>query len=257
MRIEEKSSHLLEESKNAPAARLSLEFKTALIFFLLICSAYTGYWFYAKDIVRRHTDQFISDMQSHPVVKEYRGGEISITGYPQKMKLQLFNQTWRSEWDTLNIKALEFKAWPAPRMPIDIKAYDISLSRQTWMGGLQINSIDATIQMTGSILNIRDFLVKSDDLMIRANGEIDLEHTPYPKIHLNLEIEGVQSFLQKLIKYKVITSKQAMVAGVSLGAMEQGGKITTTLSTNNNKLYFGLLKILELPAAPRGHISAE
>lgn len=247
MKVEERTSHLMEEGKNTIPPRSKV--KTLLsASILLLCIIYSVIWFGAAHFTKKAITAFLNDIAKNPSITDFQVTPPTITGFPGKMHISLPAQTLQTTaHEEITIDFIHAQSWPMMGVPLDIQTGIISIAQSRWAEPLIFTSLDAQIIFKSDILTIKHATLIAKQTQGHVSGQVDFNASPYPVINLDLGLENFAPFLTELTQRKIIKAKAAMFAGVALTALEKDGVIRTTLTSDKRKIYLGPIRIAELP----------
>ncbi len=249
MRIEEKSSHLLEDAQQNHPKRKTKKSHIGLAALLLLFAGWSANWFIAAHYTEKAINNILSDLRNMPMIEKSDISTAKITGYPLKLNLILDNQSISSPRDAIHVERIHIQSWPFLGMPIDINIRRVSISNMQWTAPLNIDEIHATLVHKGNTINIQNSTTKSNTTELDLSGTIGKSTPAHPDININLHLKSAQDLIATLTQIRAIKPKEAMISAAMLGAMEQDGIIKTTLTNDGYKVYLGMIKIFEFPSA--------
>lgn len=247
MNVEQKSNALIEEGiKSIPKRPKATKIFGTCI--LLLCAAYTVIWFGAAHFTKKSITNFLNDIAKNSAVTEFQITQPKVTGFPGKMHLSLPAQTLiTNAHEEITIGFIHAQSWPVMGMPIDIQTGTIGIAQPHWAEPLSFDSLNAQITYKNDTLTIRHATITAEKTKGIVSGTVDSSTPPNPVINLELGIDNFRPFLTELIKRKIVKAKAAMFVGVALTALEKNGIVQTTLTSDNDKLYLGPIRIANLP----------
>ncbi len=256
MSVEEASSRLHAEALQDLNRTLKKKPVITIIILTTLCIAWTVNWFAAAHLTKKTMIREIESIKyalGNP--EQSKMSAPIISGFPFKMKVAINQVTLTSNFGRLNAQNVIAQSWPFLGMPIDIKAKNIEVLQNNWSAPLTFQSIDANITHKKETLTINHSTLKHDIAQAEISGTItEAQENPHPKIDLNIAVFNHANFIDKLHQKSIINKKARMVATFALNAMISDGAARTTLTSQDNKIYMGMIKIYEFPTAPKGQI---
>jgi len=246
--IEEKSNALMEEGiKNMTEKKK--KFPLFLIFLLCIFSlGYTAYWFFAANLVKNATTDFLDNLQNkNPQITEFTKSAPVITGFPGKIHLYLGEQKLKSVDGELLIQKINAQSLPVLGLPIDIVAENIELKPYSADTTFLFEKIEAQITHKNNVLNILSSKITHGETSASIIGTSDFNNMPYPNLDMVVSVENHAPFIEELVTKNLIKPKPALFATMALQSLQRDGKVSLALTIQNNVLYLGPIRILELP----------
>lgn len=245
--VEQTSNNLRQEALEELDGREPNLFAFLLIT-LFICVTWTANWIAAANLTKTTALQAIHNIRISPDFKTTDIGEPIISGFPFKMTVTIhetFLQTYQGHIETGKVTAT---SWPILGMPINIKINDIKLFQNNWQTPLNFESLVTKIKYNQPKISIKNAELIHKTSKAEVSGEI-LEpqiNTPI-KMDLKIAIYEHSDFLNHLQQKNVIDNKAKLLTSIALNTLLRDGAVKTTLSTQENKLYLGLIKIHEFP----------
>ncbi len=248
MKIEEKSSRLAQEGKASIPQKTRIS-KIASILILIIFITYTINWFIAANLAKSTVISSLNNLKNNPDIIEYNINEPKIYGFPFKLKLSMGEQFIKTRAGKLSIKSINAQSWAFLNVPIDIKTGSMVISADHWKMPLKFDGIDARIIANHSALNIEyAYLVKSET-RAQASGVIDFSQAPYPVINLDIKLINLTSLMDNMVEGGILKPKDAAMASMIIKSLEKDGVISSTITSQENKIYLGPMKVFEMPLA--------
>lgn len=244
--VEEKTHHLMEEGRASIPKPIS-NIKTTAIIFVILTALWCANWYVASHLTRQAIERFLIDLKENPKIVSMNVSPLQIKGFPFSLNASINNaniETFNGEHIELN--NIHAHSLPFLGMPIEMSATDIKYSMPHWSGFLFFDRFQAEITHKNDTLNIIHSKLNIGMSEGRAQGTINFA-SPYPQFDLILQIERYEPLLIELVAKKIVKEKPAMFAGVALKALERDGVVTTTLASQDNKIYLGPIRIIELP----------
>lgn len=278
--IEPESAKLVEE---AQAKLRDDEFKNGVadIFGIitLLILLWSGYWLYMAKAVEHAMVDMRADMQQEgPVQVSFE--DVSTSGYPFKIELNIKDIKVNAPTITANIPALTARAFPIPGYPITIESRApitltplVKSQEQEFVIdylGLEIeNAVPPLFKNDSEPQSyfLKSMLLKSGMLTMRAFGNISLdEETMAHNGELVLILEGYEKYLQDMIEKDIMERAPAMfflamLKNQSEQWLEQARNdnrqdiptltqdaIIIPFNIRNNEIYAGMFKIGSLGA---------
>lgn len=242
--LEKKSEALLEEGRKNLKETLKETHtnnpfkKASLIAFLVLFTSYSAYWFYTAHNIRNGYESWLS---TQPAIES---APLKLYGYPGEMKAHISYLAYQTPQGLINIKDITAKNWPFPATTIHLKTGKIALRTPIWLTPLSFDSLQASLKEKNKQLTIMDTTLTHGETKASINGTVKTQET-YPDINLNMELKNYENFLTELTEHKIIDKKTSAITAFILKTFEKEGRITTTLSTQNNVLYLGPIRIYE------------
>ena len=248
MLVEEKSAHLLEEAQNA--RNKAPIFANILSLCVISFAIYTTYWFFAANLVKKHLQQHIYNIQNHHMVTDFDMPPARIYGYPFKINVEMQNQTISSRYESLSIQKIHTSGLPLLNSPIAITLNNVALSTRQWNGPVEIDSINANLKFYKNGVEIYNSHSELYNSKIDISGSIITDKVT-PDIDLNMSLRSIEKLVTQLQEIKAIDGRKAQIALVGLKAVERDGVIKTNIKSHENSLYLhDMIKIFSFPAAP-------
>ncbi len=252
MKLEEKTSHLMQEAQKNMQANKHSKIKIAIILTVILFSAaYITNWFIAANITKNAVIDFLTDIKSSPSVTRFQISEPKISGFPAKLHISMGRQEIDTRYGNISIAEINAQSWPVLGMPINLHASNIIISMPQWKESMTYQRLDALLTYKNDALNIDYATLIATETTGEVAGNIYFYEQDYPKIDLDLKIKNYAPLLFEMVEKKVIKEKPAMFATMAMKALEQDGIVKTTIRSNDNKIYLGPLKVLELPKIRR------
>ncbi len=245
MKLEEKSSRLADEGEKTIPAQKSYNFFAIAAIILFI--AYSINWFVAASITKKAVTSSLEQLKNNPQITDYKIPEPKIYGFPGKMKLVLSDLFIKTVNGRVSIEIIRAKSWPMEGMPVDIRADNITFLGQYWRQSIDFKSFDAQVVFENNILTISDSSLKLLEAQGQVRGSIDFGSSPYPIIDLDLNLINFTSLIKIMAEKNIIRANAAAAVSLAFQALEKDGVITTSITSDNNKIYLGPLKIMEFP----------
>lgn len=248
--LEERSNALLEEAISSDReVRPAIAKKTLALVLILLPLAYTANWFIAAHFVKQSVSRFLDDLAQNPSVTEQHFSAPVITGFPGKLRLDFPDlQSIKTETESLEFKNLTATSWPVMGFPIHITAQDITFGMSDWSAPLAFRSFEAEIIHKGDTLEIiKSALRRDDQFELGIDGLINLRESPYPGLDMVVHMMNFAPMIEEMIEKKIIKPKPAMFAMVALQSLQKDGRVSVALTKQDNKIYLGPIRILELP----------
>ncbi len=250
--IEKKSKKLVEEGrKTIPTNKTENNYKLITTIMLFLAIAYTISWFVSANITKKIVSNYIENLKNNPQISEYKLSDPKIYGFPWKIKLELKNQFIKTNMGLgINIGSIKAKSAILLGMPIDVNAVNISFSIDQWKKPIKFDRLDSQFTFEDNILNIKYAHLIKDKAQGKLSGYINLSpKNKYPVISLDLKIVNIKSIIHHLNDAKIIRPKEAMLASMFIKSLENDdGIIDSSITSQNNKIYLGPMKVFELPA---------
>ncbi len=244
MKVEEASAKLLEEAKQKVKKNKAKNFIIALVAIAAI--AWTANWFIAAHLVEKSVANFLDDLKANPTITNHTITQPKLSGFPLKIRLDFPPQTIETRQENVQIKSINAQSWPFLGMPIDIQTGEISLGILHWKDALIFDHLNAQIIYNKNVLNILSSQLSAQESYAGVNGIVDF-NTQYPNIDLDLTLINFSAFLGTLLRNNIVDEQPAMFASMALKSIEKDGAVNTTLSSQDNKIYLGPIKVFELP----------
>ena len=242
--VESKSNELMDEARAAAPNKSRLP-----IFAAAILIIYSLNWFIAANITKNFVTKSLTDLSQNPAIAEFQTSEPEISGFPFKIKLALPQQIIRTtNGEELSVETINAESWPFINMPIDIKTGSIKFSMPHWRAPLNFNYLEAQITFNGETLTINNSALSTDNTQGQTSGSINLAQN-HPQIDLVIKIINYAPFLARLVENNIVEPKPALFAGIALQALQRDNVVETTITSQDNKIYLGPIKIIELPPA--------
>lgn len=244
--VEEQSSILMEEGKmSIPKSKKSAI--AAMVMIILSAALYNLNWFVSAHFVMKGVENYLVNLEQNPNISDIRYSTPKLTGYPYKLNLEMEDIHFKSQGQVFNINLLQAQSWPLLNMPISIQAQNINVLLPRLDTPLFFNAFNAILTHHNNVLTIKESALYANTTIGRVSGIIDTSKPPYPIINLNLDLENHMPFLLDLVAKNLVKQKEAMFASIALNALQQDGVVHTTLTSQDNKIYLGPLRIFELP----------
>lgn len=244
MKTEEVSAKLLDEARSNSPKRKTLRNLLIGLCTGIIC-AWTANWFIAAHLVQTSVQNFQDDLKSYPIITKSNLTPPNVSGFPFTIKLSFPIQELETASENITIEKITAESLPFMGMPIDINARNISAKMPHWEKPIHIESLTAEVKHTNDILSIIRSETKIEETSIAVNGTANFTHQ-YPKIDFNIDITNFEPLLAICVQNNIVKEQHALFAGVALKAMEKDGIIHTTLTSDQNKVYLGPMKVMEL-----------
>ncbi|MGH1455191.1 MAG: 1-acyl-sn-glycerol-3-phosphate acyltransferase [Alphaproteobacteria bacterium] len=244
MKTEEATAKLLEEAKtNAKKPKLATYILWIIIAAALIWSAN---WFVAAHLVQKSVTNFLDELKSNPILTSHAITEPTLTGFPFKIRLDFPPQKLSTERENIQINSISAQSPPFMGMPINIKTGEITLGMAHWKQELLFESLNAEIIFKNDILMVSNSRLNAGETYASIHGTTDFNNK-YPDINFDLTLVKFEPFLALLVINRIVKEKPALFAGIALTAIEKDGAVNTTITNQDNKIYLGPIKVLELP----------
>ncbi len=249
MTVEEKTARLMEEGKKSIPAKTS---KYPAIFAFILLTAYTMNWFIAASIAKRAVIDALEQIKTNPQIIDYQISEPKIHGFPLKLKLSMDKQFIKTSNGKISIASIKAQSWALMGMPIDIKTGEIKISMTNWKGAISFEALDSQIIFQDNILDIKYARLIKSQTRGQVSGQIDFStqtypDVAYPNVDLSLKLVNIDPVIEEMLSSNIIKPKAAMFASIALKSLEKEGVISSSITSQGNKLYLGPIKILELP----------
>ncbi len=244
MKVEEASAILLEEAKTEMIKNKAKNLIIGLI--ALIAIAWAANWFIASHLVQKSVTNFLDELKENPTITNHTITEPKLSGFPFKIQLDFPHQTIETRDESINIKSINAQSWPFLGMPIDIKTEEISFGILHWKNALVFDQLNAQIIYNDDILNIISSQLSAQGSYASVDGSVDF-NKQYPNINLNLTLVNFSAFLGTLLQNNIVKEQPAMFASIALKSLEKDGAVQTSLTSQDNKIYLGPIKVFELP----------
>ena len=239
--VESKSNQLMDEARAAAPNKSRLPILAAALLII-----YSLNWFIAANITKNFVTTYLADLSQNPAIADFQTSEPKISGFPLKIKLALPQQNIKTiNGEELSIDSISAESWPFINMPISIKTGAIKLSRPHWSSPLNFNSLDAEVKFNGDILTINNAALNAKKTQIQSSGNIDFAQN-HPNINLVVKIINYAPLLTNLVSNNIVKPKPALLAGMALQALQKDNVVRTTITSQDNKIYLGPIKIIEL-----------
>lgn len=244
MAVEEKTSKLIEEGKKS-IPRKSKYSKALGIAALLLFAIYTINWFIAADIAKKAVMDSINELQQNPNITNHKISEPKIHGFPWKLKLSMGKQLIETSYGNMSIKSINAQSWPVMGMPIDIKIKEIALSSKHWKSSLVFDAMDSQLVFKNNVMTLAYARLVKNQAQVTLSGDVKFD-APYPEIDLIVKLINVTPMIENMVQNKMLPRQIAMFALAALKSLEKDGVVSSTLTSDKNKLYLGPIKIIEL-----------
>lgn len=216
---------------------------------LLLCTfaAYSYLWIEtAKQTKRVYIEQLAAINGPGQI---YEPPEVS--GYPGPITLHVTHEDLQTSEGLLRIDNLTAKSWPFPGVPIWISTGSLSLESPQWKGPLTFDRAEASLTLSGNLLNIQNGQLRKGDFTALAEGQINLAQEPFPKLDLLITLENYQSLLSHLANIGIIETRIALFMGAGFNALSgEDGRVRVPLTQRGQTLYAGPIPVASLPALP-------
>ncbi len=243
--IEEKTAQIMEEAK-AELKKKKKPLRGFINLLLIIFLSYSAYWFYISGQVKKSVISIMADIKNNPDITSYEGGKPQISGFPFKIQLSLPKQTIKTPRENIIIESINAKSWPFPKMPVTFSTGEIQIGMNHWSKPLEFDGINGKVTYWEDTLTIDNLALKHKDTQGTLSGVIEFTND-YPILDLDIAIQNHQAFLLDLVSKKIVRAKAATFASIALQAMQKDGVIATTITSQDNKIYLGPIKIYEFP----------
>lgn len=245
--VENASMQLMEEgSLTIPKTKPKL-FKLTAYIIVIASLAYIANWVLVANMIKNSSVTFIKNLNQNPAITHLEVSPPVISGFPGKMLLTLPKQRIKTRYEDLTIEGINANGWPFLGMPINIKAYGIETSYAHWSSNLTFETLNVTLTYWPKVITITESMLNSGQTQGQLLGTIDMKTEPYPDTNLVIKIKNHESFIQKLVQEKIIKENPAMIASFALAALKKDGEVLTTITSQDNKVYLGPIKIIDLP----------
>lgn len=245
MRTEEASSRLIEHSKNQKKNKKP--FKTLLTFIILVCIAWATNWFVASRITKNAVHDFFEELKANKIILNHNLSEPKVSGFPTHIKLLFPKQELYTAHEELQIEYINAQSLPFISMPIAIETGQIKVKVKHWKNALLFESLHANIIYKNNTLTITESILTAQKSKAQLSGQTEFDKESYPKIDFNLTAVNFAPFLNTLVNNGIVKEKPALFAGAVLTSLEKDGEIQTTITSQDNKIYLGPIKIIDLP----------
>ncbi len=245
--VEGRSKQLMEEGLHSIPKRKSAAIKIFTYITIIACLAYIANWIFVADLIKKSSANIIHNLNQNRAITHLEVTPPIISGFPGKMHINLPKQRIKTRYEDLIINATHAQGWPFLGLPIDIKMSDITLSYSHWASPLAFESLDARLTYWSDIITLTQTNLQSEATQGQVIGTIDLNNPPYPDLDLVIKIKGHEMFMQKLVQQRIVKENAAMIASFALAALKRDGEVVTTITSQDNKVYLGPIKVIDLP----------
>lgn len=225
-----------DEPRGFPFIRVGL-----LILFAVI---YSGIWFYTADLARTQYLKYMDEL-----VEEDRLLTAPIvSGFPGPITLSVAEEYIQSSEGTLRVHDLQAKGWPLPFIPIHIETGVLEVHSFKWAKPLIFESLDGHLSVRGpKILKINDSKLTQGDFEAGAEGTIDFNQEPVPRVDMTITMKNHQPFMMILAQEGIMEERAALFGSAALAMFEQDGVVSVPVTQSGQTLYAGPLPVLTLP----------
>tara|TARA_R110001592_G_scaffold16881_15_gene71754 strand:+ start:12010 stop:13524 length:1515 start_codon:yes stop_codon:yes gene_type:complete len=244
MDVEEKSAHLMDEARQNMKRANPLRFVVGTG--IVLCVLYTGYWFTIAHFVKQSITNSLADIRNNSNIIDYQGEPPRLYGFPGKLRLSLPKQTVLTKQQSFIVDSIEAQSWPIPGMPITFSTGNIYTKMGHWRGDLVFDGITGSATHWFDTLNLNDVVLAQKDTQGIIAGSIRFSE-PYPVLDLDIAIKNHQPFLMDMVAKKIIKDRPAAIAAVALQAMQQNGVVRSKITSQDNKVYLGPIRIYVFP----------
>ncbi len=244
--IEGKTAKIMEEARSGLKNKIKSSMRIFINLLLVALLSYSIFWFYISTQIGKSISNLMTDIKTNPNILEYKGGEPKIYGFPFKIQLSLPKQIIKTPREKITIESIKAKSWPFPNMPVTFSTGKIRIDIKHWNKNLEFDGIDGEAQFWNNILQIKRLILTHKETKGVLSGDIKL-HNDYPIFKLKVELTNHQNFINDLVNKKIIKARAATFASVALRAMQKDGVISTTITSQDNKVYLGAINIYEFP----------
>lgn len=248
MKVEEKTSRLMEEAKQEQKTISKKQLAWSILFLLVLAGAYTANWFYAADLVKRSVGNLFDEIKNHPTVVKAELEDPVISGFPFKIKLSAGQQYVETATEEFAIEQIDAESWPFIGMPISLETGGITYFQKHWLELVFFETFRGEFTFKRNLLTIKEAKIRSGITAIDTSGTIDFDMHPYPELDKKLAIKNFAHFVTELVQKGAVKQKEAMLATLALQALQsKEGVINTTLTSEGRKIYLGPVRIVKLP----------
>lgn len=246
--LEERSNALRDESLEIISNKRTLGYIPFIVTILLLTIGWSLNWMIAANLTKTAALQALHDVRTSQIFKNTQISEVKISGFPFKMELSINSAILETHFGKIDMRLLSAKSWPILGMPIDIKTHKIELYQYNWSAPLNFDSFRANVKYSQPELkiNFAELIHESSKAEISGTlteGAVNKE----PQINLNIAIYDHDNFLKVLERKNIIKNKARMLTSIALNALKTDNAARTTLTSQKNKIYLGLIKIYEFP----------
>lgn len=246
MSVEEASSRLRENAKQQRTKKKKTKIWPYALATIIL--AWTVNWHIAAYFTQNAISQTIADISRSPDFTDTQISTLKITGFPLKLKASIENITLITHQTRIHAQNLSAKSWPFFGMPIQITTSNIEIMQSLWPSPLTFSEFTANATYNKPKLDIHNAKLSHGETHAEISGALTEEQINKPiEINLNLSLKNHEQFIATLVQKTIIKAKAGLLTTLALNALKKDGIVTTTLTSQNNKLYLGLIKIYDLP----------
>lgn len=253
--IEPCSNALLHEAiRNEQNSKRSNLIRTLTLFIILAATAYSAWWFYIADQVKKEYRDFliradqVAELQRNNIPAfERHFDPPSISGFPGKIILEAKNHTLRNSKLSMHISDLKAQGWPFPNTPIHLVAKSITLQHFRYAGPIVLDHAKLEFEPKGNKIALQKFEIKQNDIVLNIFGDITLNDNKRPNMDLTLHILNNDLLLNDLKNRQIIDSRAALFAGGLAQSFMKDGELEIPLKLINNEFYIGPFMVARLP----------
>ncbi len=248
MGVEEASSRLREEAIQSLSTRKKRIPLFAPVTIILICFGYTLNWFTAKYFTEKAILQTIQEIKNDPTFTKIDIAPPTLNGFPGRLNLLIPSVQFETLDASGSINIIRANSWPLLGMPINIQTDEITIKQNHWRDSLKFQSLKVTLSSSAETLTIYSSELNHENTRAELTGTLQSpEEKTYPLIDMEINIYNHEPFIALLVQQNIIKKNPAMIATFALQALKRDGAARTTITSDNNKLYLGPIKIYEFP----------
>ena len=243
---EEKTTQIMEEAKTELENKRKSSIRIFINLMLITFLSYSAFWFYISRQVEKSISNLMIDIGNNPNILEYEGGKPEIYGFPSKIQLSLPKQTIKTPRENIVIESINAESWPFPKMPVTFSTGNIQIGMKHWSETIEFDGINGNTTYWKEKLIVERLDLKHKETQGSLSGVIEFTKN-YPILDLNIKVTNHQNFLNDLVSKKIIKARAAALAAMALQAMQKDGVISTTITSQYNKIYLGPINIYKFP----------